>query len=340
MKEKYQKKAAEKRAKEETGELDQFMGDEDNSRDLYTEPNEPKFSKSSIEMESNNDDMYTTQEKKVVIDTAKSEELMKQINPEETEQEPKIAIPEINKQPEKVLNDPNLSLSEYTEGFVGSASDSEKVDDADFAAILNDKKDVMAEQKALIEDIRTKINPISKPVDLSTITVSKNPTFINNALQNQNTERHVSDWPLFESKQLLSMESFSGTELEKIDTRNYPNRTKYNMFLEVYKNIFNHIINIKDKSQFIQWLKAFKFFDLNHMWFLVYKTTFEKANIVPYVCENKKCNHRYVKISRIFLIWSSSEHLNQKKNLMISLITYHLLQNQNIKLKENKLLII
>ena len=310
MKEKYQKEAATKATTMQNDELAEFMDGNSESAVVETGiyPN-PEY-KSSIDM-----DIYTNpaignakipdhiEEEKVIedklldeekpsymniiagetttIDTEKSEELTKQIH-----------RPEINNQLEEVLGDPKLSLN--TDDFIGSASDSEKIDDSDFELILKER-DVVAEQKALINDIRSKINPISKPVDLSTLTLSKNPTFVNNALQHQDTESHVSDWPLFESKQLLSMESFSGTQLEKIDSRNYPNRTKYNMFLEVYKNIFNHIINIKDKSKFIEWLKVLKFFDLNHLWFLVYKTTFEKANIVPYICENPKCNHRYVK---------------------------------------------
>lgn len=322
---KFQKEAEEKKNRGEAGELDQFMDDAPVSHPNYTTEIKSSIDFDTIPGEGElRMSEHIQQERKVIIGDKKKDIIdTPVINKEDLVDEniretrysqdaidtatqtatikelPKKPInPSYGKaietkDPGEVLGDPKLSLN--TDEFVGSVTDSEKIDDEDFDLILGEKIDYVAQQKEMINDIRSKINPITKPVDLAVLTVLKKPTFVNNALRYQDTERHVSDWPLFESKTLMSMESFTGTELEKIDSRNYPDRNKYNMFLDVYQNIFKHITSIKDKKEFTAWLKVLKFFDLNHLWFLVYKTTFERANIVPYICTSKKCRHKYVK---------------------------------------------
>lgn len=304
MEEKYEKEQKEKIAGQSDDELKEFM-------DINTSDNNSEY-KSDIDMDTPepithiNHTNSPTPKKNVIVTPNKiiageNNSINVGTNPTPDDYsgddgENNTITVDSNPTPKDPVDDYDKEFSFNPDDVSGSLEESEKIDDADFENILGGKSKLEIEQEQLVSNLKEKLNPITMPVDLTTLTVSKKPTFVNNALLNQATSRHVSDWLLFETDQIVSMKSFLGTELENIDSRNYPDRTRYNMFLEVYKNIFDHIMNKDNSIGFTDWLKTFKFFNLNHLWFSVYKSTFEKANIIPYVC---KCGHRFVKERKI-----------------------------------------
>lgn len=219
------------------------------------------------------------------------------------------------------INEDNVSLS-----------DAEEFDDSDFEDIINDeidfdvpldlkeeKDDSMKlsedgnkssdedneeddeEKKAketgerLKKDIKNALNPIKNPIDLTTAEVVKKPISANSVLLSRKSKKHVTDWVLMEGKKNFTIEAFSGLELEKLDTRNREGMNTYKLFIRVFREIFDHIINYKDKLKLIEWLKSVSFFDLDHIWFSVYKSSCEKSNILPYTCTDPKCKHSFIK---------------------------------------------
>lgn len=165
-------------------------------------------------------------------------------------------------------------------------SDFSELDLEDEEKEMSKKEDdnIEEELKEFSKDLAVKLNPISKPLDLNSVTVLKKPLAISNALLDYSKSVHVSDWVLYADSQSFSMESFTATEIDEIDARQYGQRNRYNTFLDIYGKMFNKIPGLNKKVKLEQWLKTLNFFSLNDLWFGVYKASFEKSNIVPYEC--------------------------------------------------------
>ena len=180
------------------------------------------------------------------------------------------------------------------------ASDSIKagddIDEEDFDDLDLDEEeknetetdDKQEELKQFSNEIAQKINPISNVIDLHNVTVVKKPLTISNALLDFSKNTHVSDWVLYADKYSISMESFTGTEIDELDARRYGNRNRYNTFLDIYGKMYNKIPGLSKKMSLEAWLKTTNFFSANDLWFAVYKASFEKSNIVPYECPHCK----------------------------------------------------
>ena len=107
------------------------------------------------------------------------------------------------------------------------------------------------------------------------------------------SNKHVSDWVFIASGRVNTMEAFSGAEIQNLDITTYGSRHKYYAYLDMYTMIFNHCVGLKDRTKVIPWLKTFNFFDTDHLFFNIYKATFEKANIIPYQCP--ECKESFIK---------------------------------------------
>ena len=144
------------------------------------------------------------------------------------------------------------------------------------------------ELKQFSNEIAKKINPISNVIDLNAVTVVKKPLAISNALLDYSKNTHLSDWVLYADKYAISMESFTGTEIDDLDARRYGNRNRYNTFMDIYGKMYHKIPGLSKKVSLEAWLKTTNFFSVNDLWFAVYKASFEKSNIVPYECPHCK----------------------------------------------------
>ena len=178
----------------------------------------------------------------------------------------------------------------------------DNIDENDFAELgLDDedeeeKNDTTSEEKEFknfTSKLAGKLNPIKNPLDLNSITVIKKPLAISNALLDYSKNIHVSDWVMYADRKAFSIESFTATQIDELDSRNYNQRNRYNTFMDIYGKIYNHIVGLKEKMKLEEWLKTLNFFSLNDIWFGVYKASFEKSNIVPYSCPH--CNKTFVR---------------------------------------------
>ena len=180
---------------------------------------------------------------------------------------------------------------------VASIHKIEKFDPRDFEDPDEDDEDEKEDPedavlKSLSKQLRKTLKPVSNVVDLSSFRISKKPISMSNMISNI-SNKHVSDWVFIASGRVNTMEAFSGAEIQNLDITTYGSRHKYYAYLDMYTMIFNHCVGLKDRTKVIPWLKTFNFFDTDHLFFNIYKATFEKANIIPYQCP--ECKESFIK---------------------------------------------
>ena len=155
--------------------------------------------------------------------------------------------------------------------------------------LLDDEEEGDEEYKKVIKE---RIKPVTNAVDLSSFTISTKPISMSNALKVVSLD-FTADWVLPNAKKIISMKEFKGSELAKLNPNNY-SKGRYEAFKSIYKIIFDHIANKEENLGFETWLKTFNFFDLDHLFFAVYKASFAGSNTLPYSCTAKECNHTYM----------------------------------------------
>lgn len=158
-----------------------------------------------------------------------------------------------------------------------------KLSDEELADIRMDKL------KRLLKD---KIKPVKKQIDLSTFTLNTKPNKIFQLFDMQSEQSFVSDWLLPGSNKIVSMEEFKGSEINSLNPQN-SSRTPLNTTRDVLYLIWDHIKNT-NKPAFENWLKITKYSDLQHLYFAVYKASFDGINTVPYYCTSEKCDEVFL----------------------------------------------
>lgn len=204
------------------------------------------------------------------------EEIEKEIESEEYELEDIDELSSSNEEPVK-----NISVFE--------------LDDEDFEEDEDDI-DTKSDSEKQITDIKSKlkekIRPVAKVIDLSTFTISNKPVSISNALKATGvSKKHIADWVFPSEGRCVSVEEFTGLEIEKLNPNN-SSRNRINTYKDIYELIFKHIVDSKKPATMEQWVKKLNFFDLDHLYFAIYKSSFEGSNFIPYSCPH--CNETFV----------------------------------------------
>ena len=226
----------------------------------------------------------------------------KQVEVVQNEPKDNTIPPEVNKMEEEhkhIVEDVNFEPQKNFETDSIKAGDSIDLDD--FAELDLEDEEVKEtgdentdeELKQFSSELGQKINPISKVIDLNNAVVVNKPLSLSNALLNYSKDTHVADWVLYADGYSISMETFTGTEIDELDARRYGNRNRYNTFLDIYGKMYNKIPGLSKKMKLEEWLKLTNFFSVNDLWFAVYKASFEKSNIVPYECPH--CNKAFLR---------------------------------------------
>lgn len=176
-------------------------------------------------------------------------------------------------------------------------------DDEDEEFSDNDIEDELPEddneeEKEFIKNIQTsikdQIKPINHPIDISGFSFSKKHLSANKILKNQEKEvGRVVNWMLYTTGKKIAMREFKGYEIDQLATSNLNGRTQFKMYQDVFKLIYNHIVE-EDKIPFEPWLKSIKFADMNDLYFAVYQACFTGANSIPYSCPNDKCGNVFM----------------------------------------------
>lgn len=213
----------------------------------------------------------------------------------------KIQEEEFEEQLEKEID----SEDEFEKDLLADVEDEEEevvktistlsIDDEDFEDDDEEEEDTKSESEKQMKDIKTKlkekIKPIANVIDLSTFTISSKPVSVSNALKASTTNKHVADWVFPAEGRSISMEEFTGLELEKLNPTN-SSRNRLNTYKDIYELIFKHIVDSNKPATMEQWVKKVNFFDLDHLYFAIYKASFEGSNFIPYSCPH--CNEVFV----------------------------------------------
>lgn len=170
------------------------------------------------------------------------------------------------------------------------AMSDDELDDEDDDTVADepDSDQVVADLK---KELSGKIG-IKKSFDLSTFTISKKPISASKLMKvATQMDRNIADWVMFHAKRPVSLTGLSGPEILKLNPQN-SGRNRLNTFREMYQVIYDHIEDA-NKPDFEAWLKVTRFVDLTHIYFGLYKATFNGSNYLNYACP--KCNKVFIK---------------------------------------------
>lgn len=156
--------------------------------------------------------------------------------------------------------------------------------------------DLEQDTNSMIENLRVevkdKLSPISKIIDISKFKIAQKAVSINKAMKLAvKTHQNVADWVMFSAKKPISVSGLSGPEIIKLNPEN-TSRNRLNTFRDMYHIIYDHIYD-GNKPEFEAWLKQVKFIDVPHIYFALYMATFGGSNFVNYSCP--KCNKVFIK---------------------------------------------
>lgn len=167
--------------------------------------------------------------------------------------------------------------------------DTEENEEDDDEDLEKDERDIQFEQ--LQKELKKKVNPIRKKIDLNSFKISKKPISVSNVLKNTASKVIVADWALFNRNRAISMTEFSGTEINKLNPENSLTNT-INTYTNIYTLIYNHIVDANKPKTMEEWLKTVYYKDRNHLYFAIYKASFDRSNYLPYECPH--CKHVFV----------------------------------------------
>lgn len=143
------------------------------------------------------------------------------------------------------------------------------------------------------KEIKENTAPVKNAIDLTKFTINKKPISVSKLLTLTDTKKHTSDWMLYTSGKCITMSELSGPEIDKFDPQVINGRNRMNAYKEIYSIIYKHLVDDNKPKSLEAWVKMIKFFDINHLYFAVYKASFEGKNIVPYACP--KCGKTFTK---------------------------------------------
>ena len=160
--------------------------------------------------------------------------------------------------PKKVYNKHSLVNEEETGLFDDEDeefSDKDIEEDNDIPENDEEGKEFI---KSIQSSIKDQIKPINNPIDISSFTFSKKHLSANKVIKNQesNIGRTV-NWMLYTTGKKITMREFKGYEIDQLATNNLNGRTQFKMYQDVFKLIYNHIVD-EDKIPFEPWLKSVK----------------------------------------------------------------------------------
>lgn len=187
-------------------------------------------------------------------------------------------------------------------------------DEIDDEAELEDNE---ARLNIIKSKIKEKIKPITNKIDLSSFTISNKPVSIFKAFESSESANNlnIADWILYSSGVQISVSEMKGYEIEKLNPGN-STRNQYNTYRDIYKLIYDHIVN-EDKPQFEEFLKLIKFTDIPHLYFAIYKSSFNKQNILTYTCP--KCSDVSVEeVDMDEMIKYSNKDIEENVKLLLS----------------------
>ena len=160
-------------------------------------------------------------------------------------------------------------------------------DSLDEVTTESERKERIAHVRSVV---KTAYESTLDKIDISKFTISKKPVTVSNALAAAGAKIQVADWVLRSSEMCISVSQLSGPEIEALDVSG-SNRGMYNAYLDMFKVIYKHVEN-PNKGTLEQWLRTISFYDMQDLYFALYRACFGKNNHILYSCD--KCKETYM----------------------------------------------
>lgn len=232
----------------------------------------------------NNNEGEIEMEEKQTSKIVTNPDLKPQINISNSESEVEV---------EQILETEKPIVAEAKPQVTVSDNTNLNFDEDDFEMDEEDKKEE-EEFNQIKNSLKQKIKPINNKINLESFTVAK-PVTVSSVLHAvQPSAKFVADWVLEASAKLISMEEFSGSEIQELDPR-YSRRSPWNTYMSIYGKVLEHLKNENKPSTVEQWSKLTRFVDLDHYFFSIYLASFGRTNLVPYQCTSKECKKIFIK---------------------------------------------
>lgn len=213
-------------------------------------------------------------------------------------------------------------------------------EDAELEDELNGDNDKEADERTekLKAAIKGKIKPVAEALDLNSFTITNKPVALSSTLNNTMASTvRTADWALYASGVPVTMKSFTGTEISKLNDTS--GKTRYNAVKDQYGMIFDHIVDRGDKPKTVEeWAKTISFLDIENLWFAVYRACFEGANYLPYTCGS--CNEIFLSDSTpiMDMVKFTNDEARAKFNIILNTETNphpNLITSEMVQVSDN-----
>lgn len=163
--------------------------------------------------------------------------------------------------------------------------------DEDLAAETGEP-DSDAIMQDLVKDVKSRITPITKRINLNEFHVANTRISHSEAKMVGIDTISTADHFLPNAGKVITCSALSGSELMALNPDN-SNRNRINMLKDIYSIMYKHVVSDKPKT-FDEWLKTTHFRDLDHIYFALYKATFSGSHFMHYECPNDKCKDVFI----------------------------------------------
>lgn len=205
---------------------------------------------------------------------------------ETSKEQPKVEEPEI-----KVVKTEPVPETEKKVNILDYVDDESLFDDEDDSEDNSTNIDQEEAYEELKAEVKAKIKPIRNKIDLSKFTIAQKSVNAQKVMKLAvKSHQNTADWVLYSSKRPISMTGLSGPEIIKLNPQT-SGRNRLNTFRDMYRVLYDHIYD-GNKPEFETWMKQTRWIDLKHVYFCVYKATFENSNFITYSCE---CGNTFIK---------------------------------------------
>ena len=205
---------------------------------------------------------------------------------ETAKEQPKVEEPEI-----KVVKTEPVPEAEKKVNILDYVDDESLFDDEDDSEDNSTNIDQEEAYEELKAEVKAKIKPIRNKIDLSKFTIAQKSVNAQKVMKLAvKSHQNTADWVLYSSKRPISMTGLSGPEIIKLNPQT-SGRNRLNTFRDMYRVLYDHIYD-GNKPEFETWMKQTRWIDLKHVYFCVYKATFENSNFITYSCE---CGNTFIK---------------------------------------------
>ena len=190
----------------------------------------------------------------------------------------------MKKSSEEPIINPSISKPK-NENILDNLDDDELFEDEN--SDNDEKENIDKMLESLKTEVKEKIKPIKKSLDLSKFTISKKSISVQKVMKMAiQPHQNIADWVLYSANRPISMTGLSGPEILKLNPEN-SNRNRLNTFRDMYRIIYDHVYD-GNKPEFETWLKQLRYSDLQHVYFAIYMATFGGSNFINYSCPHCK----------------------------------------------------